>query len=357
MPCLSPSVVHCYHRTCPDRAIVAANTDTIWMPTGPSERPLPRRDGWWGPHEYAVVPQLLDPSSLYLGWIPFIEAYTDPKFPPNTHLDPTLLRLSFDDYPLHPVTDLPSLLSTRYSTGHDIAGLPPRPQVAQPSKIQLHQLFRTSHELREIVKEKVAELIANVSPVISAVKNDRNCLDVRIPEQALFRLEQAYLWNRLRNSEAGHRLVLAGLKRAVLELHAFILWYHDQSIVTTEKYQLDAFTKSYRTRGVYVNNVPEYDHLRRFGIAVFLEVNLKEVRLPPQARHVELTPIPIERNALFPEGYSGGHHCYLFFYPPIIQDSVLFERAARGYHSRSDIYRANRSLEKIFENIRRDTCE
>ena len=272
----------------------------------------------------------------------------------------TKWNLSFDHHPLLPVIDSPSPhTSVPLSARHNVTGLPAKPNVVRPQKSQLHQLFRTSPELRTIVKEKVAELIVRVAPIVSAVKDDASCLSVRIPEQAVFRLEQAYLWNRLHNSEAGHRLVLAGLKRATLELHAFILWHRDQSIFTNSNGQppSDAFTKDYRTRGIYVNTVTDYDRFGRFGVAVLLDVDLHQVTLPSHAQHVDLSPIPVERNVLFPEGYAGGHHCYLHFYPPIIEDSRRFELAARGYQSRSDVYHSNRAIDKLFDNMSKDFCE
>ena len=357
-----PSLInaHCYHQTSPGRAIVAINSVTIFAPTRPSERPLPRSDGWWGPHEYAILPQPLDESSPYLAWIPSTAAYLDPLFQRQTGLDPALTCLSYERYPLLPVTDIPSTrVSVPRSSGHNITELPAKPDITRPSKSRPHQLFRTSSDFRNIVREKVTELTACVAPIISTVEADVGRLSIRIPEQAVFRLEQASLWSRLHNSEAGHRLVLAGLKRAALELHGFILWHHDQSKSNNSNAtpQSHSFAKGYSTRGLYVNTIPDYDRFSRFGIAVFMVIDLDQVEFPSDAQHVDLSPIPVERNRLFPDGYSGGHHCYLYFYPPIIEDSVHFELAARGYHSRSDVYSSNRDIEKLFENISKDSCE
>jgi hypothetical protein len=231
---------------------------------------------------------------------------------------------------------------------HGLPGLPTKPQDCQISKPRRHQLFRTSSSMRTLIKTKVTELMAQVSTVFSSVRANGAFDAIRIPEQALFRLEQAYLWNRLHNSEPGHRLVLAGLKRSVMELHAFILWRdHVQG----------RFRKTYRRRGVYVNSMAEFDHLRTSGVPVFLHVQAVAILNPPRIRHVNLTPIPIHFNLLFPEGYVGGHHSDIYFYPPLVQDSQYFELAARGYHSRSDEYRANRDINKIFDNMCKDSRE
>jgi hypothetical protein len=341
----------CYHRKSPDHIIVGANTDKIFATALPSDRPLPRSDGWWGPHEYAVVPQFLDKSSPYLAWIPSLEEYAHPEFQRTTGLDPTLLRLNFYDNPVLPVVGDPLSPSNDVVgrlASHNIPGLPTKPQACQLSKPRLHQLFRTSSSMRTVIKTKVNELMTQVSTVFSSVRADGAFDAIRIPEQALFRLEQAYLWNRLHNSEAGHRLVLAGLKRAAMELHAFLLWRdHVQG----------RFHKSYGRRGVYVNSLTEFDHLRTSGVPVYLHVQAVAIVNLPRIRHVILTPIPIHSNLLFPEGYVGGHHSDIYFYPPLVHDSQYFELTARGYHSRSDEYRANRDINKIFDNMRKDSRE
>jgi hypothetical protein len=341
----------CYHRKSSDHIIVGANTDVIIATAIPSDRPLPRSDGWWGPHEYAVVPNLLDKSSPYLGWIPSLEEYAHPEFHRNTGLDPTLVRLNFDDYPLLPVVCdpvSPSNEAVGRLASHGIPGLPTKPQACQISKYRRHQLFRTSSSMRTVIKTKVTELMAQVSAVFSSVRADGAFDAIRIPEQALFRLEQAYLWNRLHNSEAGHRLVLAGLKRSVMELHAFLLWRdHVQG----------RFHKTYRRHGVYASLITEFNRLRTSRVPVYLHVQAAAIVNPPRIRHINLMPIPIHFDLLFPHDYIGGHHSDISFYPPVVDNSQYFELAARGYHSRSDEYRANRDINKIFDNMRRDSRE
>ena len=60
----SPYDVHCYHVISPGHAIISINADTIWAPVRASNRPAPRLDGWWGPHEYAILPLILSNCCL-----------------------------------------------------------------------------------------------------------------------------------------------------------------------------------------------------------------------------------------------------------------------------------------------------
>jgi len=79
--------------------------------------------------------------------------------------------------------------------------------------------------MRAVVKEKVFVLIADVRQAIDELEKCPASHCTHLPEQALFCLQQAYYWNILPRTvtAAGHLLVLAGLKRAVLELHGFLL--------------------------------------------------------------------------------------------------------------------------------------
>ena len=352
----SPYDVHCYHVISAGRAIISVNADTIWAPVRASDRPAPRLDGWWGPHEYAILPHPLDLSSPYLAWIPSLKSYDETHFHNETGCDPTLVRITFDKYPLSPIddSDLPSQPPQPFVG--QVAGLPNKPRVLRPTRVHLHTLHVASSSMCAIAKAKVYELIAEVSAVIAKSKGDSRFDRIRYPEQALFRLEQAYLWTRLNNTTSGHQLILIGLKRAVLELHGFLLWHKYYSTMTFSPGQrrTEPSRKSYPMRGVYVDNIADYNSFGRLGVAVFHEVSLQKADIPFHAREVDLAPIPIERNLLFPEGYSGGHHCYVYFYPPIVHEDVPYELAARGYWSRSDVYRPNKEIDKSFENMRRD---
>jgi hypothetical protein len=347
--------IHVYHRILPNRVIIAANADTIWSRKYSNDQPLARSDGWWGPHEYSILPHALDRSSPYLAWIPSLNAYSNSSFREWTSLDPTLVNLSFEDYPLNPVTDtMPPPPSLPQSTPPSIPGLPPKPVAIERTRSTLHNLYCVPDSMRDILKKHVYELISRVRPVMDSVVADSHCVFIRLPTQAVFRLEQAYFWLRFQNSEAGHQLALCGLKRAVLELHAFLLWRTDEPTSPAQQRNWDLFKKPYRTRGTYVDCPMDYNLIGRFGVAVYYEVDLMEVTLPERAKEVDLTPIPIERHPLFPPGYKGGNHTYLYFYPPVVKDSHQLELASRGYSSRTDSYSPNRDIEKIFASIRKE---
>jgi hypothetical protein len=122
-----------------------------------------------------------------------------------------------------------------------------------------------------IAKTKVSELISEVSAAITKSKGDSRFNHIRYPEQALFRLEQAYLWTRLHNTTSGHQLVLAGLKRAALELHGFLLWhrYYSTMPCSLDQCGREPSWKGYQTCGVYVENISDYNSFGRLGVAVF----------------------------------------------------------------------------------------
>ena len=59
-------------------------------------------------------------------------------------------------------------------------------------------------------------------------------------------------------------------------------------------------------RGVHVDNAKDYQTIGQYGVAVFMEVDLNHVFLPPSAQAISALPIPIHRQPLLPVGYSGG---------------------------------------------------
>jgi hypothetical protein len=346
--------IHAFHQTQPDRSIIAANTRTIWSRTQANEKPIPRADGWWGPHEYSILPQPLDRTSPYLAWIPTLEAYTDPSYSCSLKIDYTIMLMDFNKFPLVPVT--PDALSTSSATdtAHaTIPGLPSKPNANQPTKSTLHHLYRIPDLMCNLLKLKVRALLLFVRTIALSIKRDPDFRLIRIPEQAMFHLEQAYLWLRLENTMAGHRLALAGLRRAILELHGFILWYKDEP-TNVENRDWNLLKKSYPSRGVYVDCLVDYNLIGRFGVPVLFEVDLTQVSIPESAQQVPFTPIPMDRNPMFPQGYASGQHTFLYFYPPEVKDHAVYELASRGYCSRIDNYKPNRDINKIFENLRKD---
>jgi hypothetical protein len=212
--------------------------------------------------------------------------------------------------------------------------------------------------MRRVVKTQVDTLSERVGEVIAELGSDLSHR-IRLPEQALFHLKQAYYWNSLpgTNTECGYRLILAGMKRAAMELHGFILWYRDYKASLrpiVRKYQ-----KWYRSRGAVVYDEEDYAYLGRHDIPAWMTVDADAWKPNPSARAVSITPIPIHRDPMFPPGYKGGHHTAIFFYPPEAEDR--FELAARGYAGRRDVYEFHTEIAKIHDKMhdkqRRIICD
>lgn len=182
---LAANVFHFINRP---RAIIALNTDVIYSPTSSSDAVAPRSDGWWGPHEYAVLPQPFNKTSPYLAWIPALAAYDDPRFEEFTSLDPSILRLNFADYPLTP--SCTSTHSTTPSTGgasHSIPRLPPKPLAPDAGKVE-YSLASTSETMHAVVKQQVFTLISQVKRAIDVASTNPDFASIRMPEEAIFRL-------------------------------------------------------------------------------------------------------------------------------------------------------------------------
>jgi hypothetical protein len=167
-----------------------------------------------------------------MAWIPSLDAYGSANFSRLIGLDPTIVILSFDSFPLVPSPDHFKTAHI-HSTTHPIlpihSSLPTKPgTVTGGVKKPALDFCSASDAMRRVVKTQVDTLSERVGEVIAELGSDLSHR-VRLPEQALFHLKQAYYWNSLpgTNTECGHRLILAGMKRAAMELHGFILWYRD----------------------------------------------------------------------------------------------------------------------------------
>ena len=336
---------------------IATNTEEIWPRLSPGEKACPRADGWWGPHEYAVLPQPFDWSSPYLAWIPSLKAYDDPQFDRRSGVDPTIIHLDFNKYPLIRVSgfydSVPPTPKTP-SLRHPSLPSKPRHSIADAAILDF---CTASDAMTRIVKTQVDNLIDRVRVLITQARNDLDTRSVRLPEQALFYLKQARYWNSLpgTNTECGHRLILAGMKRAAMELHGFILWRHDQQLLVDEGLtSAQKHRTLFRARGALVDNEDDYAFLAKRGIPVWMKIPANAFEPPPSARLVSFTTIPIHRDPMFPPGHKSGHHTALFFYPPIVDDTSSFELAARGYAGRLDIYQPNAQIADVHQRMHSD---
>jgi hypothetical protein len=155
------------------------------------------------------------------------------------------------------------------------------------------------------------------------------------------------------NTTAGHHLILAGMKRAAMELHGFILWYQDykRGLDPCARPIAREFKKSFRSRSALVDNQDDCDYLEKRDIPVWMKIDAEEFKPHHSTRAVSLTPIPIHRQPMFPAQYKGGHHTALFFYPPDPKNGCAFELAACGYTGRCDIYQIDTDIARVHEKI------
>ena len=351
--------VNVYHARNPSFVTIAINADYVWPDVVLGERACPRVDGWWGPHEYAILPQLYDSSSPYMAWIPSLDAYRSDDFARKTGLDPAIVLLDFDIFPLVPVANHFDSTSTPSSINPPRhPSLPNKPNKAGTGGIKTVGLnfCSASDAMRRIIKTQVDSLSNRVRSLIVELEKDASH-SIRPPTQALFHLQQAYYWNLLpgTNTECGHYLILAGMKRAVMELHGFILWYHDyRHTLDHARPIIRRYQKWFRTRGALVANEADYAYLGKHDIPAWATISADEFKPSSSARAVPLLTIPTHREPMFPAAYKGGHHTVLFFYPPEVDEDSSFELSARGYAARRDTYHFNNDIAKVHEKMRNE---
>lgn len=138
---------------------------------------------------------------------------------------------------------------------------------------------------------------------------------------------------------------LAGLKRAVAELHGFILW-HREAEARESKSICRVFV--YRMRGAIVHSVDQYELLSRLGIPAWLVATFQGDSGLLNSKAVVLADPPVWLDYWSAPGstssssdlYRGQlvHNKNLDYYPPHVDSSVSFEHAARGYAPRINVF-------------------
>lgn len=308
--------IDAWHRLSPAEAIVGCGTRYIPEAFQPKEHEdlNPRIDGTWGPREYALLPQLWDPRSPYMSWIPLA---------PNDlqHLQPNgIMKFKMDK--MH------FTANTRCTR---LGGLD------KTIKAKFDGDVASLRERVHIAKFHAADLIRDPSAI-------------QPPDVTLDRLDQVLVYLTLQDIYYRDCLeAVATLKRLVAELQGFVLWARDIGV-------RESIRRPYSVRGALVPDHRTYKTLVRLGIPTWIKVDLTRFIPPPQRFHVALSlfsdlcetrtwqelPLILDRTEMpFQPGKDGKlrlvHSKPLWYYPPRVSDASLFEKVARGLPGFSDL--------------------
>lgn len=307
--------------------------------------PIPRLDGFWGLFEYSQNPFPYDPDYPYLAWIP-------------------LSGFGSFDFP------------TRVSTLHvqDAPSISPAQFCRHPSWPDRGYLNR---DLYTLIRQDVYQLVEVVRGIIkgydaynrkrlafsklsSASNPFRDRSSTKFPLIAMQRACAASV--ALGLSDLLYRDVLeylAGLKRAIAELQGFILWHHEQEARESSSIRR---VITHRSRGVIVDTLSDYQTMERLGLPVWIVLEFtnplalfpsKEVPLtdPPSNMGFWSAPGSTSSSADFYRGIFV-HNKHLDYYPPVVDKSVSFERSARGYGPRLDVFKKDvRAIRDILSMV------
>ncbi|KAJ7471246.1 hypothetical protein B0H11DRAFT_1919807 [Mycena galericulata] len=261
----------------------------------PRVTPGVRSDGSWGPHEYTILPQLFCADSPYMAWIPASRegsAVTD---------------------------DLSSsVCNFQMSTVHF------RPDRAWPSRGTMEPT------VLEAFQEEVNSVYCGVTKAMEFIKSNDVSPEIRLPLCAVERAYASILALRVNFLTRRDLLeYVACLKRSVAELRGFISWVHDLDYWLGNSVTPIKVTRE--VRGAVCEDLETYRLLHRLGIPAWCFV----AGMPSGSCAMEL---PLARDSFRYETLSGFHlhNKAIFFYPPVVNDTRMFELAARGYAPRED---------------------
>lgn len=310
---------------------------------GEDTTPMPRLDGLWGLHEYSMLPYPYDAEYPYLAWIP-TSGYASFKFPARI---PTLI-----------VRDSPSspLQFCRHPSWPDRGYL----------NRELYQVIREEvFELVELVRGLIHEYEDHERKRVSFSRN--STLPNPFPDRSstlfpLLAMQRACAASvALGLVDLLYRDVLeylAGLKRAIAELHGFILWHYEAEARENSSIQR---VHLHRIRGAIVSNDTDYDTLNRLGIPTWMVVSFDSLPSLLQSRCVVLANPPTILDCWSAPGSTSSsvdvhrgrfvHNKSLDFYPPLVEPLIPFERAARGYAPRLDRFRNDSRTVRALANM------
>ncbi|KAJ6617829.1 hypothetical protein B0H10DRAFT_1948014 [Mycena sp. CBHHK59/15] len=315
--------------------VLAANTREVPdLPQWNSdlvEPPKPRIDGRWGLSEYALVPQIYNSSFPYLAWMP----------------TRNFQRLG-----------IPTQIN-RFRIFEEVASVDS--VFVRHSGWQHRGHLRT--DLREELQKDVIFYINQVDEIIRTEANSSSRLgaaEVRPPVIALVRAHNSAFCMRFPHLTYRDLLeYLAGLQRSVGELQGYSMWYdriHYGDIPTSNR----SFEMG--LRGSIAESSADYDMLRKLGAPVWLELPLSHAHVLDPKKEVHLTRLSIERRTwaemTVDKSLRDMHNGKLVrnkpleYYPPSVDDLVIFELAARGYSPRTDVLlQDNRSARDVLSMV------
>ncbi|VDC00373.1 unnamed protein product [Peniophora sp. CBMAI 1063] len=266
--------------------------------------------GWWGPHEWSLLPQLYDCNSPWLAFLPI-------------HHDRH--HISRQDITRDMIVDAPRLDSSY--------------RAKQPL------LFAPGPELKERLRSYVDHAVEQAKAVLECLKSDRNGKGKEHAAWPTGANERAtYLFRQLLAgvpSVNAFRRALTCLRRATGELEAFAIW---GNILRERGEQRSSNLKTYRSernvdfRGVYLHGDREqwleegsdvrrvYREVKEWGVPVYALVKGMDWDITPfMALGKSISPLPRAEAIQEREERQLPFYCY----PPKV-DGTTFERAARG---------------------------
>lgn len=351
-----------WHMLDEGKLVIGQNCDHVprslhWS-NGEDPLPLPRTDGFWGFHEYSVCPQPFDSEFPYLSWIP-LSGFSSFSFAARI---PTI-RVSSS------LTDLPTTFCRHPSSpdrGFVDRGLL---QVIRDDTFALVEMVKVKIEEYEEHERKRMSYHANAT-LPTVVPRDFAPLPNPYPDRSstrfpLFAMQRACAASIALGFEGllfrDVLEYLAGLKRAIAELHGFLLWHAEKEAVeSTTIHRVHA----HRSRGAIATNMDDYLTLSRLGLPVWLRITLKPPTSLSVVPHARLIAPPIALSHWSEQLGSRSssvdihrgkfvHNKGLEFYPPVVDGSTSFERAARGYAPRLDVFRRDpRTLRALADMIK-----
>ncbi|KAJ7682424.1 hypothetical protein DFH06DRAFT_293927 [Mycena polygramma] len=286
---------------------------TLWtMDFPPGVTPGIRDDGFWGPHEYSLLPQLFCVDSPYMAWIPLEYDGLD-----------VLRFLSQFQFALGPASThfKPNLAWRRRGT-------------VDPAVLAMFQA-------------DVNVVYTEVLTGIDVVKSRPDLSHIRLPLGAVERTYASLLALRVNFLTRQDVLEYAAcLKRSMAELQGFILWSRELDVWMDPSSSI--FDRAgRRLRGAVCEDMLSYESLHRMGVPAWCFVT----GLPPAANVVSNS---------FDDGVSSvWSKCAMpnnkahYFYPPLVDDRRTFELAARGYALRRDKLRRDTGYRKDLEEMDR----